>query len=245
MKKKFKAASAVLVLSVMIMFGSFIQPQLHNQYLRYEVGESTVQVLVGEGSGGTGFAVTAASGNEYIATNKHVCKGAQTPGWVKIKSDRGLVSWKRIIYIDDKHDVCLVEGDKRLSPLELASSPDKGDFHYIVGHPGLRQLTVSQGEYIGFDTVKLVEEVKEKNQCKGEVYELNTMEQFFYGVEWVCLRSYLSYASTAVAYGGNSGSPVVNKYGNVIGILFAGSTEQERSTFIVPVYELKRVLNKF
>jgi S1-C subfamily serine protease len=243
-KLKLKAVGAALSLSFFILAGSILAPQLHNSYLRYEVGESTVRVMVSERGGGSGFAVEGASGQNYIATNKHVCEGAEK-GWVKIKSDSGLEAWKRIVYIDNKHDVCLVEGDKRLSPLELSKSPSKGDFHYIVGHPGLRQLTVSQGEYIGFDVVKLLDNVKNKNQCKGEIYELNPMEQFFFGREWVCIRGYLSYASTAVAYGGNSGSPVVNKYGNVIGILFAGDREQERSSFIVPGYELQRVLNKF
>jgi S1-C subfamily serine protease len=228
----------------MIGLGNLIAPDLHNTYLRYEVGDSTVQILVGPGHGGSGFAVESASGTPYFATNKHVCEGA-TNGWVTVKSDKGVKVFKKIVYIDNKHDICLVEGDKRFDALELASDPSKGDFHYIVGHPGLRQLTVSKGEYIGNDIVQLLDNVKTREQCQGKVYELNPIQQFFMQREFACIRDYLSYASSAVAYGGNSGSPVVNKYGNVIGILFAGDSQQEHSTFVVPVYELERVLNKF
>ena len=94
-------------------------------------------------------------------------------------------------------------------------------------------------------TVELLDEVKERSQCKGRIIELNPMQQLFYGIEFACLRPYRSYSTTAVSYPGNSGSPVVNKYGNVIGVLFAGSNEQERDNYVVPLAELKRVLNKF
>lgn len=246
MKKKIKAAGVSITLSIMILFGAFIQPQLHNSYLRYEVGESTVKVMVSEQGGGSGFAVTAASGKEFIATNKHVCDAAEK-GWVRIVSDSGIEAWKKVVYIDTKHDICLVEGDARLTPLELANGTrSTGEYHYIVGHPGLRPLTISVGEFIGFHIVRVADEsAKTKKQCLGEVQVLSPMEQFMYGQEWVCVRSYKSFSSSAVAYGGNSGSPVVNKYGNVIGILFAGPSDQEHVSYIVPGYELKRVLNKF
>lgn len=249
MLKKIKTALSTLACSIalaaLVLFGSFIQPNLHNQYLRYEVGTSVVQVGVEGKGGGTGFAITADSGNHYIMTNKHVCE-ISTNGWVKIKDDNGFSVNKRIIYKDNIHDLCLVEGDKRLDSLEIGGEPSKGDFMYIVGHPGLRQLTVSQGEYIGYADVPMIDDsVTIKTSCSGKVYDLSPMDQFFMGREWICVRTFKSFATTAVAYGGNSGSPVVNKYGNVIGVLFAGSTEQERDNFVVPLSQIKRVLSKF
>ena len=239
-KKVFQA----IAIAGVILFVGINSNQLHNDYLRSSVGSSTVQVLSPTGGGGTGFSVKAASGNLYIMTNKHVCEAGQK-GWMLIKQDEGESVYKRIVYKDNKHDLCLIEGDKRFSPLSLGYSPAKGEFIYVVGHPGLRQLTVSSGEYIGFSPVKLLDAVKTRKECRGEIYELNPMEQFFYGIEFACIRTYVSYATTAVSYPGNSGSPVVNKYGNVIGVLFAGSNQQERDNYIVPLYEVKRVLNKF
>jgi V8-like Glu-specific endopeptidase len=64
-------------------------------------------------------------------------------------------------------------------------------------------------------------------------------------MEFACFRSYQSYATTATTYPGNSGSPVVNKYGNIIGVLFAGSSKEEKDNYLVPVSEVKRVLSKF
>lgn len=243
-KRSIKLVIGSIILTSAILFTAVSAPQLHNSYLRYEVGTSTVQVLSPTGGGGTGFAVKAASGKNYIATNRHVCEAAVN-GWMIIKQDEGIRAFKRVVYKDNRHDICLIEGDDRLDSLELASNPQKGDIHYIVGHPGLRQLTVSAGEYIGFYNVKIAQKVDTRAQCIGEVIELDPVQQFMYGVEFICLRNLKSYSTTAVAYPGNSGSPVVNKYGNIIGILFAGSNQQERDNFLVPVYELERVLSKF
>lgn len=245
MLKKLKILGLGVACAALFAFINFNKDQLHNSYLRWEVGQSVVRVLSPAGGGGTGFAIKADSGEHFIATNKHVCEAAVN-GWMVIKQDEDLAPvFKRVVYKDTKHDLCLIQGDKRLSPLDLGSHPDKGDFHYVIGHPGLRQLTVSQGEYIGYDIVQLIEQVEKREQCKGKIYDLSIMEQVLFGMEFVCVRSYKAYASTAVVYGGNSGSPVVNKYGNIIGVLFAGSTEQERDNYIVPLAELKRVLNKF
>lgn len=240
--KKF-AASLLIIGS--IMFLSLLTPQVHNQYLRYEVGESVVQVLSPDGrGGGTGFAIEADSGNKFIMTNKHVCEAAMN-GWLKIKGN-GLDVFKKVVYKDNKHDLCLIQGDNRLSPLDIGSSLYKGQSMYIVGHPGLRQLTVAEGEFIGFHEIELVDSsVTLKNQCKGEVYILTPMEQWLFGREWVCIRSYMSYATSAIAYGGNSGSPVVNKYGNLVGVLFAGNPRQNTDNYVVPLSEVKRVLSKF
>lgn len=245
MLKYLKRIGFAVVSIFMVGNISLSQPQLHNSYLRWEVGESVVQVLSPNlRGGGTGFAVKADSGDEYIMTNKHVCEAAIN-GWVAVKQDDSQPVFKRVIYKDDKHDLCLVQGDKRLSPLNLGSSPSKGDLHYVVGHPGLRQLTVAQGEYIGNTTIQLLDQVQKRSECKGEIYELNSLERFLYGMEFACVRSYRSYATTATTYPGNSGSPVVNKYGNVIGVLFAGSSKEEKDNFLVPLYEVKRVLSKF
>ena len=242
--KKTKALAAAVALTSGVLALSISSSNIHNKYLRYEVGSSTVKVL-GPRGGGSGFAVKGDSGKDYIMTNKHVCELA-TGGWLSVKSDSGLTLWKRVVYKDNIHDLCLIEGDSRFDSLSIGSTPSPGDYFYIVGHPALRALTVSQGEYIGFANVTIVDDsVKERSQCRGTVYELTPLEQMEFGIEWACIRSLRSYSTTAVAYGGNSGSPVVNQYGNLIGVLFAGSTEQERDNYVVPLHEVKRVLSKF
>jgi S1-C subfamily serine protease len=216
---------------------------IHNHLLRTSVGNAVVKVSVPSKGGGSGFSTKAASGRIVIVTNEHVCAISED-GWMLIEHDNGLKSKKKILHIDDQHDLCVLEGDFRLPTLSIGDQPAKGDFHYIVGHPGGRALTVSQGEYIGNERVSLLDNTAAtREECKHKVIELNIIEQFIYGREFICLKSFLSYSSSAVAYGGNSGSPVVDVYGKVIGVLFAGSREQEHNTAIVPVNYLRRVLS--
>lgn len=241
----FKKVLASLILTATLCYGVISVPEAHNKYLRYEVGESVVQVLaITHNGGGTGFAIKGDSGKDYIMTNRHVCE-AQSNGVIRVKVGDKQPIYRKVIYSDTVHDLCLIEGVKGLAPISIGSVQERGDFHYVVGHPGLRQLTSSQGEYIGRSVVKLLFEVAKREQCPGEVIELPPLYQMIMGREFICVRSYDAMATTAVIYPGNSGSPVVNKYGNLIGVAFAGSTEQERDNYLVPLRYVKALLSKF
>lgn len=244
MLKTIKSALTSITLAVAIVYGAVLAPELHNQYLRYEVGQSVVQVLHPEkNGGGTGFAVKGDSGREYIMTNRHVCEVAIN-GFVRIKtSKREFI--RKVVYKDTVHDLCLIDGFKDLAPLSIGSDQSVGSILYVVGHPGLRKLTTSSGEYIGRESIELLFDVEKRSQCPGKVIELNALQQFFMGVEFVCLKSYEALATSAVIYGGNSGSPVVDRWGNLIGVAFAGSPEQERDNYIVPLSYVKRLLKHF
>ena len=54
-----------------------------------------------------------------------------------------------------------------------------------------------------------------------------------FGVVNICVRTLDSQPVTASIYPGNSGSPVFNKYGNVVGVAFA-SNEFSRG-YIIPL----------
>lgn len=246
MQKHLRKLGLALSISFLALAGSFYQPQLHNSYLRWEVGESVVQVLHPvKFGGGTGFAVKGKSGAEYIMTNRHVCAVAVND-MVAIKQDDGEKVLKRVLYRDKKHDLCLIEGDDRFSALEIGDYPDKGDLHYVVGHPGLRQLTIAQGEFIGPDIIEMPDfSITKRNECNGKIVELPPFFQMMFGIEFACFISYDTYATSATIYGGNSGSPIVDAFGNVIGVVFAGSSEQEKDNHAVPLYHVKRVLSKF
>lgn len=245
MIKHLKRLLASVVLTGSVLFLSISAPSIHNQYLRYTVGDSVVKVLSPLGGGGTGFAVQGASGEHYIMTNEHVCAAA-VDDIMYIMRDGDEAELSKVVYRDNKHDLCLLEGNSKYKPLKIADSrPDLGDFHYIVGHPGLRPLTVFSGEYIGEFDYNKYSILSNKDECNGQIIDLDPLSAFFLGIDWVCINQVKAYSSTSFAYRGNSGSPVVTAYGNVIGVLFSGSLEEERNNNLVPLEDIQRVLVQF
>lgn len=245
MLKSIKSLIKSITLVSVVLAGCFIYPEVHNSYLRYEVGESVVQVLaIAHNGGGTGFAVQGKSGKKYIMTNKHVCQ-VQANGIIRIKAAGKDPVFRKVIYMDTRHDLCLIEGLDDLAAITIGSEPEIGNIHYVVGHPGLRSLSVQSGEYTGPATVTLREDVLTRDQCHGKIVELPPLYQMFLGAEFLCLIDYRSYGMTSVIYPGNSGSPVVNKFGNLIGVAFAGSTDEEHDTYSVPLTHVKRILERY
>jgi V8-like Glu-specific endopeptidase len=57
-----------------------------------------------------------------------------------------------------------------------------------------------------------------------------------------CIEIFVSSAISSPIYGGNSGSPVVNKWGNVIGVVFAGNRTQVNDAYMVPLSYVKDFL---
>jgi S1-C subfamily serine protease len=143
----------------------------------------------------------------------------------------------------------LIAGIDKLSPLDVSKQElQVGATLYAVGHPGLRQLTVSSGEYIGHEEIQMLHDARTELEClqaNGVMIPLPPIIQILTGQEFACLIKLDTLQTTTVIYGGNSGSPAVNMWGNVIGVVFAGNRSQEHDNYIVPLSEVKRVLNKF
>jgi S1-C subfamily serine protease len=240
-----KSILSSIALAVTILYGSIIAPDLHTKYLRWEVGESVVQVLhPTKFGGGTGFAVKAASGKEYIMTNRHVCEVAEN-GKVRIQAGNAKPVIRKVVYKDNYHDLCLIQGVQGLAPLSIGSDQEIGETLFVVGHPGLRQLTISSGEYIGRNFIELIFEVDRIEDCPGKIYPAPFFYTLMTGKDFICTQEYEALETAAVIYGGNSGSPVVNRFGNLIGVAFAGNTQQEHNNFVIPLIYVKNVLARF
>jgi S1-C subfamily serine protease len=243
-----KLKSLVKTVAVAITVFGFVAsaPNLKDAYYRYSTGDQVVMISKDNGgrvNGGTGFHVKAKSGTVYIVTNRHVCEISKD-GYVDVLSSslpRPIP--RRIIQKYEDHDLCLVEPIVGKKGLDIASSVDVGEDIVLVGHPNLRPLVVKKGEYIGNQVIELISGY-DKSTCKGNWISNDFLKEF-YNIEGICVESYYSMQASVTSYGGNSGSPVINKYGNVVGVLFAGSTRVVDDAYLVPLRHLKRFLEVY
>jgi S1-C subfamily serine protease len=233
-----------LVLFSIITSAVFFSGNIKDAYYRDYIGDAVVRIMdLDKQGGGTGFHVEADSGKTYILTNAHICEVAKNGKLLVEKNGEEMV--RNVIKVYEQHDLCLVEAmPEPEGVLEIADSLDQGDDIILIGHPGLRNLTLSHGEFIGQDIVQLINhKINSKEECLGRWME-HPMFLFLLGKSGVCIESFVTSAISSPSYGGNSGSPVVNKYGNVVGVLFAGS-QQVHDAHMVPLNNVKDFLKGF
>lgn len=191
--------------------------------------------------GGTGFATLTPSGMPVILTNAHVCEMGKTSGTVEIDLDDNFEKELpgirfvevRILSVSTFSDVCVLTSPPYLVPIRL--SQENAARHSritIIGFPLLNELTPSEGVVLRYKTIPIIWDVP-MNECVGPTFRILSRMTFF-GLQQICLRDLYGADTSAVVYPGNSGSPVLNAMGEVVGILFAGNNVTHHGT-ILPV----------
>ncbi len=231
---------AVLVLTLLL--SPLYINDAHERYLLTSIGNNVfiISNKALDVGGGTGFILNLDDNSQVMITNKHVCEAVierlQEQGKAPIlwaHQDNGDKYKLKIIKISRKHDMCALTAPEGFSGLNVSSERDLFDKIYIVGHPLLRPLVVSSGRIIGREGIQIFEkEVSDPNDCdRGD-------EVAFNGMSYGCIKTQDAMETTATAMPGNSGSPIVDFSGNVVGILFAGDNQMHFGDY-VPLEYLK------
>lgn len=227
---------------VLILAGAYVvmnAHQLKRNYIRNTVGPNVVKIVKTDDAGkvlggGTGFMVKAPSGQKYLLTNAHVCEMMKGKPDINVQLQNGNIITRRIIEISNKTDLCLIEPLPNHDNLDLALWANIGETLTVVGHPALMPLTLEEGELIGSQEVEILEGIigldrqmagdmymESEAECQKPKNKIKEIDTAWLGKLKLCLTVIQAHKVTAPVLGGNSGSPVVNQWGNVVGVLFA------------------------
>lgn len=230
----FKFFIKVGFINLIILFALSYLSQLHSFYLRDYKGSAVIKLTNLEGNaGGTGFGISY-KGKDFIMTNDHVCRiDDMFKTGMYINMPDGSKKRARIVKRFKSHDLCLIKHEPGISTLSVGKAPMLGEKLHVVGYPALQPKTLTEGEFVGHSTIQVVIEeaftrelLKECNLRKDQVVN-------YYG-SVMCLRSYYTALTTVPILGGSSGSPVLNNVGNVVAVVFAGSSAQNNWAKLVP-----------
>lgn len=236
LKEILKKTLKITVLAVSVSVIAVQAPYIHKAYIRNIAEESVVQIFGQEGSG-TGSHVILPDGNVVILTNKHICD-MKGPLMVKTKSNKLLVA-RKILSISKDHDLCVIEGVDGHNGITIGSEPTIGDELYTLGHPRGDALNVAKGEYFDDKLIQMGEEPNQDGTCvRGEL----VTEESFFGSITYCVVEVNTIQVSTPTYPGNSGSPVVDKYGELVAVVFAGNPRIENSGYCVPLTYVKEFL---
>lgn len=248
-----KKKHIINALSIKIGIGLFLfilaLPYIHEKMLFKYVSPSVIRIVSPSNynSGGTGFQVKAPSGITYTVTNRHVCS-LQEDGFMAAKTtdEGGVITLLKVIKISKKTDLCLLEGIPGFSGLRVAGSAGPDDDIATIGHPLLEHVTMTRGTITNKQEIEMIGAVNLTDKECAEEYggkniKLPPIVQFFLGVERACIIKVQTYRTTATIFPGNSGSPLVNIFGNVTGVMFAAKDGQNWG-YAVTLEDLKEFL---
>lgn len=149
----------------------------------------------------------------------------------------------KLVRISNEHDVALMKIDtpQAVTKVELYDNYDlikPGDPITILGYPGVSpNIYVSTKSQDPFNPTADIVTVPDPTVTPGIIGKvIRGIAQPVGGEVYDYYSEMDSYQLTATATGGgNSGGPVFDEYGRVIGIFYAGKQTDARITFAVPI----------
>lgn len=222
----------VLLLLLVLSFVGCSQRELSDSELIEHTTANAVRFVhhggVALGSGGF---IRTERGSLVIVTNSHVCRAYIKHHALPMEIKVGDVVYEDPVILANNPtiDICIVEPPKSLrykSGLDLGKAAIYGERILANGYPLDESLTASFG-YVKRRGVHLVAEPSETGDC---VFGIPTPQ--FFGV--ICAEPFDLVETSAVIHPGNSGTPVVNLLGKVVGVMNSGGDATHQGN-MVPV----------
>lgn len=186
---------------------------------------------------GTGFFIGQYGKDpQYLVTNYHVIKEYMDAGGGYAGSGSRLqvafslndIEEAYIVECNERMDLALLSLDKPTSkrkPLKIETSFEQGSTVYAVGFPSLADEAINATSSLSIDDVSITRGV-----INRIITESGTGRRLI--------------QIDAAIYGGNSGGPLVNNSGDVIGINTMGVIGAENINYAVSVEELIPILDR-
>ena len=208
-KKIISVCLTVIMLATLLMLGLSMGMEAYAENSKVEDAQnSVVRVFVDMGGGsigiGSGFAVGGKDEDvEYVVTNYHVVAGYLNDAYVTVTDINGGIK-ADVIYYDDDNDFAVLELDEKLTnrkPIALLSPKElhKSQDIYCIGFPGLSDAASGNTSFES--------RIKDMTITTGTVSNNDYVRE---GTTYIL--------SDAKINGGNSGGPMVDEYGQAVGI---------------------------
>lgn len=251
---KNKALKALKLMFIASLFGIasvmsvLIADRAHKQYLEHVIGSQILFVKSLPDSqvqgSATGFHVKTPHGNVVFLTNAHVCGLANAKGMIAVedKMYSGRLVPRRVLEVYTENDLCAVEPLPGYDGLSIGSKPLVGEPVWAIGYPLGESLNITGGRVKDYGTTSLVSEIP-VSECSGPRLKKESMQIWFFIID-VCIVTFDSVQTDLVIYGGNSGSPMLNIWGHVVGVVFAADTRSNWGR-VVPLSYVEKFLEAY
>ena len=222
------ALACFFVLALMLPVFSLVitADAVQTSYISLLTEDSTFMVINTKSDGkktlGSGFHVYDKAGKIHFITNHHVCNTGHPVNVTLYNSLTEKTYPSKYIRVSAKTDLCELSPIKGAPALGLSLTSYRGQQIFIVGHPTGLNLHVSGGVIVdGRDNVDTWPSglVGPKACAKFGGKNVKLLDRNTFRLKWHCVQRYLTFQTSAIVMGGNSGGPVVNVFGQVVGIL--------------------------
>mgnify|MGYP000109031399 CR=1 FL=1 len=199
--------AALAMLLTMVYIPSLLEKEIVKKPSVFKIIHMTKD---GQPAGsGTAFATHDSYGNVVFITNAHVCA-----------SKKKMWTWWRGQYYEHKvlkekkdRDLCMLRAPHYATPLEVADEVVMGERVRALGFPWGLFPNISHGELKVEHDVTIPTDLPTK-QCKEQGHR-----SIFTLFGPKCLMVIPMYATTTEGAPGNSGSPVLNEDGKIVGVI--------------------------